>query len=54
MRKLWRLLAKSLGEKSGTTDSESDAIALIRLVIILQAIVTNMAIISGIIKHWGD
>ena len=30
--KVWRLWAKALGEKSGTTDSESDLIAIIRTV----------------------
>lgn len=54
MRKIWRLLAKTLGEKSGATDSESDAIALIRLAIISQAFITNMAIIAGIVRHWSN
>ena len=54
MRNIWRLIAKALGEKTGTTDSEADTIAFIRLVIILQAIATNTMIILGIIKHWSD
>lgn len=51
---MWRILAKALGEKSGISNAESDRIAIIRLVIISQAIITNMFIISGIIKHWSD
>lgn len=50
----WRLIAKALGEKAGVSDNESDKIAFIRLVIVLQAIITNMFIISGIIKHWSE
>ena len=51
---MWRILAKALGEKSGISNTESDRIAIIRLVIISQSIITNMFIISGIIKHWSD
>lgn len=52
MRGLWRLLAKSLGEKSGTDNNEADKIAFIRLLILSQAVVTNLFIIAGIIRHW--
>ena len=38
---MWRILAKALGEKSGISNTESDRIAIIRLVIISQAIITN-------------
>ena len=52
MRKLWRLWAKSLGEKVGETDAEADIIAVIRttwwfthmatcIIIILNAIATH-------------
>ncbi len=54
MQYYWRLIAKALGEKAGITNTESDRIAIIRLVIISQAVITNLFIISGIIKHWGD
>lgn len=51
---IWRLWAKALGEKSGSTDTEADRIAIIRTIIVLQAVVTNLFIISGIIKHWNE
>jgi hypothetical protein len=35
MRKIWRLWAKSIGEKVGGSDEESDQIACIRTVIVL-------------------
>ena len=50
---LWRLWAKALGEKSGTTDSESDLIAIIRTGIILSYFITNSFIVAGVIRHWN-
>ena len=52
MKKMWRLWAKSLGEKSGATDAEADAIALIRSIIITTYLVTNIFIVAGVIRHW--
>jgi hypothetical protein len=52
LRKVWRLWAKALGEKSGATTAEADRIALIRSVIIISYIVTNCFIIAGVIRHW--
>ena len=52
MKRLWRLWAKALGEKSGATDQEADRVALVRTVIILTYIITNLFIIAGVIRHW--
>ena len=52
MRKLWRIWAKALGEKSGSTDNEADRIALIRTLIVLTYIITNLFIVAGVIRHW--
>jgi hypothetical protein len=52
MKKIWRVWAKALGEKSGTTDKESDMIAIIRTIIILTYILTNLCIVAGIVRHW--
>jgi hypothetical protein len=52
LRKLWRIWAKALGEKSGSNNSESDRIAIIRTVIVLCYIITNLFIIAGVIRHW--
>ena len=51
-RNTWRLWAKALGEKSGVTDKEADRVAVIRTVIVLCYIVTNLFIIAGVIRHW--
>tara|TARA_R110000824_G_scaffold266447_1_gene455460 strand:- start:189 stop:347 length:159 start_codon:yes stop_codon:yes gene_type:complete len=48
---IWRLWARALGEKIGP-NSEADKIAIMRTVIILQAIICNLFIIANIIKNW--
>jgi hypothetical protein len=48
----WRIWAKAIGEKSGNTDEEADKIAIIRTIIILVYIITNMFIVAGVIRHW--
>jgi hypothetical protein len=50
--KFWRIWAKALGEKSGKDDNEADKIALIRTLIVLIYIITNMFIVAGVIRHW--
>ena len=52
LKRLWHIWAKALGEKAGSTDSEADLIALIRTLIVLVYITTNLFIIAGIIRHW--
>jgi len=52
MKHFWRLWAKALGEKSGNTDCEADRIALIRTLIVLCYVITNLFIIAGVIRHW--
>jgi hypothetical protein len=49
---LFRLWAKALGEKAGSTDCESDKIAIIRTIILLTYFITNLFIIMGVIRHW--
>lgn len=52
LKNIFRLAAKSLGEKSGTTDLESDIIACIRMCIVGVYLITNLIIIAGVIRHW--
>jgi|TARA_R110000851_G_C13007858_1_gene559020 hypothetical protein len=51
MRQFWRVWAKALGEKIGDSN-EADRIALVRTVIIAQAVICNLFIIANIIKNW--
>lgn len=52
--RLWRIIAKSLGEKSGKNNREADRIALIRLFMFLSILITNCFIVAGVIRHWND
>ena len=52
--KMWRLWCKALGEKAGKNDREADNVAYIRSIIFLTYLITNLFIISGVIRHWND
>ena len=51
---MWRIIAKALGEKSGSNKSEADKVACIRLLIVLSYMITNCFIVAGVIRHWYD
>ena len=51
---IWRLWAKSLGEKASKCDNESDTVALVRSFIFITYLITNCFIVEGVIKHWND
>ena len=50
---LWRLWAKSLGEKVGY-DREADVVAIMRSCIILLNLITCCFIIANVIRHWNN
>lgn len=52
LRKFWRIWAKALGEKSGATKQEADAVAIVRTLIVTCYILTNLVIVAGVIRHW--
>jgi len=47
--KYWRIWAKALGEKA--TDN-ADSVAIVRTLLITQAIITNILISINIIINW--
>ena len=53
-RSLWRLFAKALGEKASKCDRESDAVAIIRAIIVLTYLIPNSFIVVGVLRHWND
>jgi hypothetical protein len=53
-RSLWKLFAKALGEKASKCDRESDAVAIIRAIIVLTYLITNSFIVVGVLRHWND
>lgn len=52
MKNIWNLWAKSLGQKATDCNETSDAVAIIRTMVVLFYIVTNFFIIAGVIRHW--
>jgi hypothetical protein len=51
---LWKIIAKSLGEKSGKTDKEADQVAIVRLIAFLSILITNSFIVANALRHWND
>ena len=52
MKSFWRIWAKALGEKASADNCEADRVALIRTLIVLCYIITNVFIVAGVIRHW--
>jgi hypothetical protein len=52
MKTLWRIWAKALGEKASENDCEAERVALVRTLIVLCYVVTNIFIVAGVIRHW--
>jgi hypothetical protein len=52
VKKLWRVWALSLGEKAGRHDREADAVAVIRTIILISYLITNIAIVANAVRHW--
>ena len=49
---MFRLLAKAVGDKAGSTDRESDLIAGIRLSLVALNVVCALVIIAGNLHKW--
>ena len=48
----WRMWASALGPKTGKNEKEADLIALLRTAILFSYIITNLFIISGVVRQW--
>jgi len=49
---VWRLWARALGSKTGSSDREADVVALIRTLLVLQAVICNVFIVWNIVCKW--
>ena len=47
---LWKIIAKSLGEKSGKTDKEADQVAVVRLIMFFSIFITNAFIVYNALR----
>jgi hypothetical protein len=54
MKQLWRIWCKALGEKASKCNKESDKVAMVRTMIFITYFITNVFIVSGVIRHWND
>lgn len=52
IKRCWTIWAKAIGEKASDCDKTSDAVAIIRTIIIISYFVTNVFIIAGVLRHW--
>ena len=51
---MWKLWSLALGEKAHKRDQVADKVAVLRTVIFLTYLATNLFIISGVVRHWND
>ena len=51
---MWKLWSLALGEKAHKRDHLADKVAVLRTVIFLTYLVTNIFIIAGVVRHWND
>jgi len=51
---MWKLWSNALGEKASKHDKEADKIAIVRTIIFLTYLITNLFICAGVVRHWND
>ena len=51
---MWKLWCLALGEKASKKNNEADYVAIVRSIIFLSYLATNIFIISGVVRHWND
>jgi hypothetical protein len=49
---MWNIWAKALGQKASECSKESDQVAIVRTIVVLVSIITNLIIVAGVIRHW--
>ena len=54
LEQMWKLWCLALGEKASKKNNEADYVAIVRSIIFLTYLVTNIFIIAGVAKHWND
>jgi hypothetical protein len=51
---MWKLWCLALGEKASKKNHEADYVAIVRSIIFLTYLITNLFIVAGVIRHWND
>lgn len=52
MKNFWYIWCKALGEKAHSNNCVANQVAILRTLIVMCYIITNIFIIAGIIRHW--
>ena len=54
LKKIWQIWADTIGVKADENDDHySDMVAILRTIITLMYIITNIIIVAGVIRHWN-
>jgi len=51
---MWKLWCLALGEKASKKNHEADYVAIVRSIIFITYLATNIFIVAGVIRHWND
>ena len=51
---MWKLWCLALGEKASKKNHEADYVAIVRSIIFLTYLITNIFIVAGVVRHWND
>jgi hypothetical protein len=54
LEQMWKLWSLALGEKAHKRDHLADKVAVLRTVIFLTYLATNIFIVAGVVRHWND
>jgi hypothetical protein len=54
LEQMWKLWSLALGEKAHKKDQLADKVAILRTIIFLTYLATNIFIVAGVIRHWND
>jgi hypothetical protein len=55
MRRLWEIWKYALGSFSDDkTEPHDDFITIVRSLIFVSILTTNIVIVSGVVRHWDD
>ncbi len=50
--KSWHIWCDALGQKADPDSNHSDKVAVIRTIIFIHVLITNLVIIAGVVRHW--
>ena len=54
LKYVWLIIAKALGDKARPNSKVADHVALVRLMILVAYMTTNVFICAGVIRHWDN